>query len=130
GEPKRIGTVLEKDPITSKTVHEIFTRYEAGESRIQIAKDLNARGIPSPGSSWKRKTRRKSGWQSSAIRAMLFNPLYTGLQRWNVSRFVRDPDSGQYLRRRRKQTEWVQHRLEHLRIVSDELFERVGKLRR
>lgn len=53
------------------------------------------------------------------------NPLYTGYVRWNVSEFVRDPDSGKYKRRRRSETEWVSHHDESLRIVSDEVFQSV-----
>jgi ribosomal protein L32 len=47
------------------------------------------------------------------------------LVRWNVSQFVRDPDSGKYKRRRRSEAEWVSHRDESLRIASDEVFEQV-----
>jgi site-specific DNA recombinase len=61
---------------------------------------------------------------ASAIRVILKNPLYCGRMRWNVSQFVRDPDSGKYKRRRRPRADWVENREESLRIISDELFER------
>ncbi len=51
------------------------------------------------------------------------NPLYTGFVRWNVSQFVRDPDTGSHKRRARRQDEWITHQDEALRIVSDALFE-------
>lgn len=60
----------------------------------------------------------------SAVRVILRNPLYCGRVRWNVSQFVRDPDSGSYKRRRRPKTEWVEHQDESLRIIPTELFER------
>lgn len=44
--------------------------------------------------------------------------------RWNVSQFVRDPDSGRYKRRRRPRADWVENREESLRIISEEVFER------
>jgi site-specific DNA recombinase len=125
GNPARIGTVLELDPEQASIVREIFERYARGFSHFSIARSLNERGIASPGSTWKRQVRRCRGWVGSAIRVILMNPLYTGLVRWNVSQFVRDPDSGMYKRRRRSRDEWVSHRDEALRIVSDELFEEV-----
>lgn len=124
GEPARIGTMLERDSCQAKIVHEIFSRYADGESCMTIARDLNHRQIPSPGSTWRRKTRRCSGWMGSAVRVILRNPLYTGLQRWNTSQFVQDPDTGKQLRRRRDPAEWVTNQIEGLRIVSDALFER------
>lgn len=125
GNPARIGTVLELDPEQAEIVREIFESYARGFSHFSIARSLNERGIPSPGSTWKRQVRRCRGWVGSAVRVILMNPLYTGLVRWNVSQFLRDPDSGKYKRRRRSRDEWVSHRDEALRIISNELFEHV-----
>jgi site-specific DNA recombinase len=85
---------------------------------------LNRRGIPSQGSSWKRVTRRASGWMNSSVRVILKNPLYTGAQRWNVSQFVRDPDTGKTQRRMRAASDWINNQIEELRIVPDDLFQR------
>lgn len=125
GNPSRIGTVLEIDKAQAEIVAEVFASYARGISYFAIARDLNERGVPSPGSSWKRRVRRCRGWVGSAVRVILRNPLYTGHVRWNVSQFVRDPDSGAYKRRKRTEAEWVHHQDETLRIVSDELFENV-----
>jgi site-specific DNA recombinase len=46
----------------SDVVREIFERYASGESPRAICEDLNARGVPSPGSTWKRTKRRTRGW--------------------------------------------------------------------
>ena len=124
GQPARIGTVLEIDSEQAAIVREIFARFVDGASCLAISRELNDRGVPSPGSTWKRKTRRCRGWMASAIRVILKNPLYCGRMRWNVSQFVRDPDTGKYKRRRRPQTDWVENREESLRIISDEVFER------
>jgi site-specific DNA recombinase len=59
----------------------------------------------------------------SAVRVILRNPLYCGRMRWNVSQFVRDPDSGKHKRRSRPKAEWVEHWEESLRIIPDGLFE-------
>jgi DNA invertase Pin-like site-specific DNA recombinase len=124
GQPTRIGTVLEIDSEQAAIVREIFTRFVDSASCLAISRELNARGVPSPGSTWRRKTRRCTGWMASAIRVILKNPLYCGRMRWNVSQFVRDPDSGKYKRRRRPQADWVENREESLRIIPDEVFER------
>jgi hypothetical protein len=58
----------------------------------------------------------------SAVRVILKNPLYCGRMRWNVSQFVRDPDSGKHKRRSRPKTEWVENCEESLRIISDGLY--------
>lgn len=124
-QPEKIGTKLVIDPAQAAIVKDIFEQYANGASRLTIARDLNARGIASPGSTWKRKTRRASGWMHSAIRVILRNPLYTGAMRWNTSRFIQNPDTGKYLRRARPESEWVVNQVEGLRIVTDQLFQRV-----
>jgi site-specific DNA recombinase len=123
GQPSRVGTVLEIDDVQAAVVGEIFARYADGASCLAIARELNARGIPSPGSTWKRKARRCKGWMGSAVRVILRNPLYCGRMRWNVSQFVRDPDSGKHKRRSRPKTEWVEHQDDSLRIIQDAVFE-------
>ncbi len=50
------------DQDESRIVLEIFRRFADGASCKTIASELNARGIASPGSSWKRTERRRSGW--------------------------------------------------------------------
>jgi site-specific DNA recombinase len=122
GNPSKIGTTLVIDPAQAAIVRQIFERFAGGESCTSIARDLNARGVASPGSTWRRTTRRNSGWMGSGVRVILVNPLYTGAQRWNASRFEKDPDTGKTLRRRRPQSEWVVNQVEALRIVSDALF--------
>jgi site-specific DNA recombinase len=122
GNPAKIGTRLAVDPTQAAIVRQIFERFAAGESCTSIARDLNARGIASPGSTWKPVTRRNVGWMGSGVRVNLVNQLYTGAQRWNASRFEKDPDTGKTWRRRRPQSEWVVNQVEALRIVSDALF--------
>jgi site-specific DNA recombinase len=124
GQPAKIGTKLEINPEQAAIVREIFASYVSGQSCRTIAVELNRRGVPSSGSSWKRKVRRCKGWAGSAVRQMIINPLYTGLVRWNVSQFVRDPDTGKHKRLKRPKTEWQQFRDESLRVVSDDTFER------
>lgn len=122
GEPKRMGTVLVKDPVTSKISCEIITRFADGESCRISAADLNERGVPSPGSTWKRKTRRCKGWMDSAVRGIVMNPLYKGMLRSNTTKYLKDPESNKDRRRARPESEWVMRVAPELRVVSDELF--------
>ena len=70
---KRIITV----PNQAEIVREIFERYAEGMTQLAIAQDLNRRGIPSPGSTWKRQSRRCNGWMASGIRVIVNNVRYT-----------------------------------------------------
>jgi len=130
GQPERIGTKLEIDPEQAAIVREIYRRYVDGASCRTIATDLNSRGVPSAGSTWKRKVRRCGGWMLTAVRVILRNPLYTGRLRWNVGGYVRNPDTARRVWRRRPRGEWVERRDESLRIVSDELFQRAQERNR
>jgi site-specific DNA recombinase len=129
GQPKRIGSRLELHPEQIEIVLEMFERYADGESPRAIAANLNARGIPSPGSGWRRRVRRCHGWMGSAIYTILMNDLYTGHVKWNRHRYERDPDSKMHKCRVRPKSEWLTYRDESLRIVSDELWERCVRRR-
>jgi site-specific DNA recombinase len=124
GQPERIATVLEIDEQQAAFVRLIFERYAEGASCLTIAAELNEAGVASPGSTWRREVRRCKGWINSSVRSILRNPLYTGVQHWNTSQYLRDPDTGKDRRRARPRAEWTVSRQEHLRIVSDELFQR------
>lgn len=122
GQPAKIGTKLEVNEEQAPVVREMFQRFIDGQSHRSIASELNRRGVPSPGSTWKRRVRRCRSWVGSAVRSIVTNPLYTGRVIWNKSQFVRDPDTGEHKRRKRPQSEWCEHRDETLRIVSDAKF--------
>ncbi len=106
GNPKRIGSKLAIDKAQAKIVLEIFTRYGRGESPQSIAADLNERRIPSPGSTWKRKTRRCTGWARSAIWQMLPNELYTGTYYWRKRQYGKS-DKGTDKAKFRDRSEWM-----------------------
>jgi site-specific DNA recombinase len=115
------------DELQAKFVREIFIRSAAGEAMRSIASDLNLRGVPSPGATWKRTVRRRDGrWLVSGIHSILKNERYSGRVVWNRSRWVRDPDSGKRQRRENPATEWIITDCES--IVTRELFDRVRAL--
>jgi site-specific DNA recombinase len=110
--------------IEAVIVREIFERTAAGESMRGIANDLNARGIPSPGARWNRTERRHDGrWLISALHSMLRNERYIGRLYWNRSTWVKDPDSGNRVRRERPESEWTCTQCPSL--VSPEIWAKV-----
>jgi site-specific DNA recombinase len=128
----------EIDPEQAEIVRWIFEQYAAGCSPRRIASELNSRGAPSPGADRKRVNRRKGKWMSSAIAGdqrkgvgILNNPLYTGRVIWNRVKWVRSAVNSKQRRQViNPPSEWIEHRDERLRIVSDDLWERVRELQR
>ncbi len=105
-------------------VREIFTRVASGDSQRSIANDLNNRGVPSPGASWKRKNRNQTrAWLVSAIHAMLHNERYTGKVIWNQTTWPRDPDSGVRVCVERAESEWIVG--SGPAIIENDLWEKV-----
>jgi site-specific DNA recombinase len=108
--------------------------YANGTGPRTIAATLNAEGVPSPGSQWKRDTRRQDGkWLASAIHGdinrgsgILNNDSYRGMVIWNRSRWIRSAaDSANRRAVMNPRSEWIEQADESLRIVSDELWQRV-----
>ena len=113
-------------------VREIFERYAAGEGVKSIARDLNERRIPSPGSYWNNKKRRAVGWvhttlcgSHSKASGILRNPIYAGRCTWNKRKGKKVPGTGQRIQQRRPEVEWVEFQDESLRIVSDTVWNKV-----
>ena len=89
-------------------MREVFARFAAGETMKRIVSDLNRRKVPSPGATWKRRSRRKDGrWLVSALHAILHNERYVGRLVWNRSAWHKDPDTGRRTRRERPESEWI-----------------------
>jgi site-specific DNA recombinase len=115
-----------------EVVRQIFHWYADGSSPQWIAAERNRRAIPSPGTAWNRMTRRRGGWQASAIAGdakrgigVLNNESYIGRIVWNRSRWIKDPDTGKRRCILRPLSEWIVYANESARIVPQELWERV-----
>lgn len=113
-------------------VREMFESYADGKSPRAIAEELNRRGVPSPGAKWKRSIKRKHGWVCSAIAGdqrrgvgILNNQTYVGRSIWNRMDWVKDPDTGRRRWVMRPQSEWITQEKPELRIIPDELWNRV-----
>jgi DNA invertase Pin-like site-specific DNA recombinase len=123
---------IEVNSVEGDVVRRIFELYAVGTAPRSIAATLNAEGVPSPGSSWKRTVRRKSGWLASAIHGdvtrgsgILNNRRYVGIVTWGRAAWKRGAADSS--RRRMRMNGKALHEAmdERLRIVPQELWERV-----
>ena len=112
-----------KEP-EAKIVREIFDWSASGYSLKKIAGLLNERKVPPP---QRRSDRRHATWCPSAIRAMLRRELYVGRRIWNQTKFVKTPGTNKRISRPRPRNEWQVQNVSELRIVSDDLWNRVQK---
>ena len=78
GRRQRLHVVRRINPEQAAVVRRIFELYASGLGLTRIAKSLNADRVAPP-----RKD--GNGWAPTAIRAMLYRPLYRGEVVWNRS---------------------------------------------
>jgi DNA invertase Pin-like site-specific DNA recombinase len=123
GEPER--GLREIDPSQAQVIKRIFEGFAAGESPKAIAKALNAEGIAGP---------RGGIWQAGTIRGqakrdtgLLRNRLYIGELVWNQRRWLKDPTGNGRVARPKPLDEVVVTPVPHLRIVQQELWDRVQR---
>ncbi len=101
----------------------VFNEYSAGSSPRAIAKGLNTDGVPGPrGKTWSDSTIH-GNWRRGT--GTLNNELYVGRLVWNRQRFVKDPNTGRRVARPNPESEWVVQEVPELRIVPQDLWERV-----
>ena len=115
----------EIEPTEAEIVREIFTRYAAGLSPRPIAAELNARGVAGP---------RGGGWNASTINSnaargngVLHNALYRGTIVWGRQRWRKSRETGARRAQAADPSERVTGDAAHLRIVSEELWEKVQR---
>lgn len=115
------------DPETAPIVRRIFTDIIAGKSTSQVARELNAEGVPTPleykkiSRKYKNNTEpKKPMWTHNRVLEMLGNIKYTGcmVNHTRESRHIRDKNQ-----RRTKPDEWIIHENAHEAIVTMEEFE-------
>jgi site-specific DNA recombinase len=109
----------------AEVVRRIMTEYADGRTPRQIASDLNAEGIPSPsGGAWRQNTINGNNQRHTGI---LNNELYIGIRVWNRLQYRLHPTTQKRVSRLRPAEEWVFADVPHLRIVDDELWDRVKR---
>lgn len=77
--------VLEPDGSTAPVVRRIFADYLAGHGLQRIAEGLTADTVPCPSAHDRSRNPHHGGfaWSKGAVRAILVNPRYTGLSKWD-----------------------------------------------
>ena len=110
-------------PEQAEIVQRIFREYAHGKSPRAIAIDLNKEGVQSP-------TGR--GWHQSSIHSsqkrglgIINNDVYRGKLCWNRTTELKEPGTNRRIPRINDESQLVMADVEHLRIISDELWDAV-----
>lgn len=112
----------------AKIVRRIFQEYASGTSPRAIAEGLNKEGVMSPAG--KRWTHQAIGNGAQAYgKGIIHNRLYLGEIYWNRCRNVKNRVTKNRERRLRDQKDWIVRSAPHFRIVSNELWDAVHKIR-
>lgn len=117
------GTKLEIDEGEAAVILRIFELFASGYSMWNICVTLNREGIPSPRSV--QKGIADAAWSRDAIKRILHNEKYRGIFVWNASRQLEHPKTGQIRKECKPADEVVTVSMPELRIVSDQLWDRV-----
>jgi len=112
----------------AKIVVRIFEEYASGKSPRQIAADLMRDKIPSPSGT--------AHWNFQSIvggagkkRGMIHNQLYIGVYLKNRFFNVKNPATGKVITRKADPSDLITAKVDHLRIVSDKLWNAAHQLR-
>ena len=117
----------EIDPDQAAIIRRMFKEYADGIAPRQIARRLNAEGVPSPrGGQWNASTINGSRQRRNGI---LNNELYLGRINYNRQKFVKDPETGKRVSRPNPKHEWIKKEVPHLRIIDDETWEAVQAIK-
>jgi site-specific DNA recombinase len=104
-------------------IRRIMEEYAQGVSPRKIVARLNHERVPGPGGRpWSDTTIRGQADRGTGI---LNNASYVGRIEWNRCSYVKDPDTGKRLARPNPPDQWVVVEAPELRIVDDELWEKV-----
>ena len=117
----------EIDPDQAAVIKGIYREYADGIAPRRIAGRLNAKGVPSPrGGQWNASTINGSRQRRNGI---LNNELYLGRITYNRQRFTKDPETGKRRSRLNPEHEWIITEVPALRIIDDETWDRVQKIK-
>jgi len=110
------------NPAEAAIIKRVFTEFASGRSPRDIVKSLNADGIPGPeGGTWRDTTIRGQVRRGTGL---LNNTLYIGRLIWNRVAYVKHPLTGKRQARVNTKDKWEITEVPHLRIISDDLWER------
>ena len=111
-------------------VRHIFELAASGQGNRGIAESLNRQGVAAP----RAQQGRPSGWSSSTIRAVLERPLYRGEIVYGRTAKAYGRELGKRSNREKgmrpqPEAHWLRRDAPHLRIVGQDLAERVDAIR-
>jgi DNA invertase Pin-like site-specific DNA recombinase len=104
-------------------VRRIFEEFANGRSPRAIGQSLNKEGIAGPAGRSRGPSTIYGNWRRGT--GVLNNELYIGRLVWNRQQFVKDPNTGKRQARLNSETNWVIEDVPHLRIIDDQLWNRV-----
>lgn len=116
GRPAVVAVAYEVHPEQATWVKRIYEWFAAGETYRSIASKLNAMQIPSP---------RGKEWATSGVKVILENEMYLGRITWNKKEWLKNPETGKRVYRKRPEHEWIVTEQPKLRIISDALHKEV-----
>lgn len=129
------GHRLEPDPVTAPHVAWMFQLYADGGGFRSIAEALTQAGVPSPSAydPDRNKHRDPRGWSHGSVRAILLNPVYSGVRMWGKQEKVEslldveDVAAGTQTRMRwRERDQWVDpDRQTHEPLIPADVMELV-----
>lgn len=126
GDPVRGKRIINE--AEAEIVRRIFRDYAAGLAPRSIAQALNRERVPAPtGGLWRASTINGS---TGRRRGILSNDVYIGKLIWNRSSITRDPETGRRLARDNPPEKWIIIDAQHLRLVSDEMWNAAQSTRR
>jgi site-specific DNA recombinase len=115
-----LGTRIEVNPDQAKVITQIFEWAADGVGVTTITDRLNTQGIPGTAG---------TRWTRTPIFRMLKNERYLGRQIWGQQSVEHEPGTGRKIQRNNPRSEWKIEERPELRIISDELWDRVQKTR-
>ncbi|TNC16502.1 recombinase family protein [Methylobacterium terricola] len=111
------------DEAEAAIVRRVLTEYANGRQPRDIASDLNREGVPPPrGRHWNAST---INGNSARGTGLVFNELYVGRIVWNKVQMLKNPDTGRRVSRPNPKELWQAVEAPRLRIVSDDVWDRV-----
>jgi len=113
--PDGRGFTLTPLSVQQQVVEHIFRQFACcGESAAAIARQLNARHLPSASG---------KPWQGSGVLAILRNPVYCGMVRWGARRRVKTAAGGTIHTARPRSADCLLSPGLHPPLVSEELWD-------
>lgn len=127
GQRAVIGVKQEKISEQAEVIQRIMEMRAAALSFGRIARTLKADGIAPPRNPNKAGT---PAWYASTIKQITNNELYRGVRIWDREENVFNFAEGKKFTRKRPPSEWTRVEIPELRIISDELWEKVQEVNR